>query len=260
LAALPSGRGDLNEHVAQESSESGINWEEFIPEEDWQLYYRVISKAQEQGIDFALGGGLAFSEYAKRLRNTKDLDLFLCPEDSDRMIQIVREAGFEDYYDQQPYERHWIFRGYRDGVIIDVIWMMANHHTDVDRGWLKRGKLINVRGTEMRLIPVEELVWAKLFVMQRERCDWPDLLNVLAAEAKWVDWERLLDRLGDEKFLLGGLMNVFRWMCPRVAAELPEWIWEPMGLTNARAPEPCDNRRVGWLDSRDWFGAAPEGA
>ena len=240
-------------------AESGINWEEFIPDEDWNLYHKVISKAQDEGIEFALGGGLAFSEYARRLRNTKDLDLFLCPEDKDRMVEIVTDAGFGDYYEKQPYERHWIYRGFRDGVIVDIIWRMANHHTDVDRGWLKRGKEIQIRDTKLRLIPVEELVWAKLFVMQRERCDWPDLLNVLAAEAKNIDWERLIERLGEETFLLGGLMNVFRWMCPRTSAELPDWIWEPMGLSNIRPLEPMDNRRVGWLDTRDWFGAAPEG-
>ena len=29
------------------------------------------------------------------------------------------------------------------------------------------------------MLPPEELIWAKLYVLQRDRSDWPDILNLL---------------------------------------------------------------------------------
>src|SRR5690242_5537212 len=87
-----------------------IDWAAFIPDGEWRLYKLVVDKLRELGIRFAVGGGLAFSEYSSRVRNTKDLDLYIFPADKDKAIDAVLSVGFEDYYDHEPYDRSWIFR------------------------------------------------------------------------------------------------------------------------------------------------------
>jgi predicted nucleotidyltransferase len=237
-------------------SKLSFNWSELVPDHEWKLYSIVLNRALEQGIRFALGGGLAFSYYSRRLRNTKDIDLFILPEDREKMIDIVTESGFEDYYEKEPYDRKWIYRGYRENVICDLIWQMANYRTDVDERWVTRGEEFEASGMRLKLLPVEELIWSKLYVMQRERCDWPDLLNLLNAQAENIDWNHLLSRLEDDIPLMSSVVSLFGWMCPDRAQSLPEWLWDRLRIYKPLEGPSCshDTERIRLLDSRDWFG------
>ncbi len=233
-----------------------IDWEGLIPESEWTEYRAVVDKMREKGIRFALGGGLAFSEYANRVRNTKDLDLYIYPWDRDEAREVLLSTGFVDYFDEKPYDRTWIFRGYKDSVIVDLIWTSPNHRFEVDPRWLSRGRDVVIRGTRLKLIPPEELVWAKIYVLQHDRCDWTDILNILGNLGPMLDWRHLLDRVGPDIPLLAGILSVFRWMAPEKASSLPQWLWEHVGL----GPQVLDcsgdtsGGRAALLDSRDWFG------
>ena len=95
------------------------------------------------------------------------------------MIDLLINMGFTDFYDQHAYDRSWIFRSTFGEDIVDVIWGMANHRTEVDTAWIQRGPVVDFEGRPLRLIPVEELIWSKLYVLQKDRCDWPDILNLI---------------------------------------------------------------------------------
>lgn len=233
-----------------------VDWSVLIPEREWSTYREVMAAADRRGIPFAIGGGLAFSAYALRTRNTKDVDLFILPRDAAQMIATLSELGFEDYFATEPYERHWIFRGHRDGVIVDLMWQMANDRTEFDERWVNAGQKICVRDYPVRLLPVEELIWSKLYVVQRDRCDWSDVLNILLAQGQHLDWSLLIERVGPDIRLLGSLMQMFAWLCPGCARDLPEWIWERMGLSRpfTNLSEGVSQRNVCLLDTRDWFG------
>ena len=233
-----------------------FDWSHQVPEGEWALYRKVLGGLLEQNIPFALGGCFAFSFHARRWRDTKDIDLYILPRDRQRAIEIVERAGFQDLYQQKPYDQAWIYRGIHDGVIADIIWAMANQRAQVDEEWLERGPEVDLRGLRVRMLPAEELIWAKLYIIQRERCDWPDLLNILYVRGPTLDWQHLLRRVEHETRILGGLLSVFSWMCPARAAELPSWLWESVGLQPPVAGPniPVDSRRVALLDSRDWFG------
>jgi hypothetical protein len=240
-----------------------INWSELVPRQEWDEYIDLIHLIKQAGIPFALGGGLAFSEYSGRARNTKDIDFFVLPEHHEQVVEMVGQTGFRDLYEKEPYDRAWIYRGYKEDLIVDIIWAMANQRTDVDEGWHQGGHTIQIHGEPVMLLPVEELVWSKLYVLQRQRTDWPDLLNILYEQAGDLDWERMLARVEQDAQLLGGVMNVFKWLCPACAAALPSWIWAKMGLAEpqpAPGAQEVDCHRVHLLDSRDWFGPTGEPA
>jgi hypothetical protein len=235
---------------------SADNWAERLPADEWEIYQPVLELANEIKLRFALGGGLAFSYYTRMWRNTKDMDLFVLPGSRNIAIDVLTRLGFSDYYDQVAYDRSWIYRGFRDGVIIDIIWQMANHRAEVDEGWLK-GPTAHIKGMPLQVIPVEELIFAKLYVLQRERCDWPDLLNLLFVQGAKLNWSHLRGALGDDLPLLIGLLQVFAWLCPHNAGTLSEPMRELMlhAITNANESPRCDHdaRRPALLDSRPWF-------
>jgi hypothetical protein len=232
------------------------NWTTQIPDEEWSVYQSVIRRAKEKGLPFALGGAFAVATNTGRWRNTKDLDFYILPEDREKMIQIVTEAGLQDYYDRLPYQRHWIYRSHKGEVIVDLIWAMANDWEEVDEAWLTRGPRVEVRGEILPVIPPEELIWAKLYVLQKDRCDWSDILNIIYATGETLDWEHLLGRLIQDLPLLRGVLSVFAWLSPGRARELPGWLWERLDLLVPETlpdPEQTMRRRADRLDTRPWF-------
>lgn len=231
---------------------------DLVPKEQLAVYERVMRTANERGIPYAIGGALAVGAYTERWRNTKDIDLYTLPAHRERMMQTFADCGLCDYHDKLPYDRRWIYRGFDEasGSIVDVIWAMANMRTDVDGDWLDRGKEFVTGDICFRVLPVEELIWSKLYVMQRERCDWPDILNILYGTATTLDWHHMLRRVGDDAPLLKGVLSIFAWMCPQAAESIPDSVRLQLDLTAEElAPAACvDPHRVRLLDTRPWFG------
>src|SRR3954464_5165201 len=149
-----------------------------IPPNEWRIYRQVLTAAEQARIPFAIGGAFAVATYTGTWRNTKDLDLYVLPEYKERMIAMLTGLGFTDYYEKVPYDRWWIYRSTQDDTIIDVIWAMANHRAQIDDLWMS-GPEIDMHGNRVRVLPAEAMLWDKLYIMQRDRCDWPDALNLI---------------------------------------------------------------------------------
>lgn len=209
-----------------------------VPSEQWAVYARFMAEAARRGIPFAVGGGLAISAYTGCLRNTKDLDLFILEKDSQEAIRITKELGFEEYL-EVPYDPTWSYRSTQSGYILDFLWRMLNGRSSVTQTWLSEGWELTVRGVGFRLLPVEELIWSKLYIVRRDRSDWPDILGLFYRHGPELEWEHLLQSLEADSLVLGGVVNLFRWLCPGVACRFPEFVWGRLGLA---PPEPDDRK------------------
>jgi len=106
------------------------------------------------------------------------------------------------------------------------------------------------------VVPIEEFLWCKVYIMQRDHCDWVDVFNVLYATAPRVHWNRLLRRLGEDWPLLRGLLSVYGWLCPARAKKLPETLLKRLRLPRPKTSGDCKPDRIRLLDSRRWFAAA----
>jgi hypothetical protein len=233
-------------------AESETAWTQLIPDTDWAIYKQAIQIARDSGVECLLGGGFALSAYTHRWRDAKDLDFIVRAGDKAALITALTNSGFSDFYDRVPYDRGWIYRSVRDRFIVDVIWRMANRRADVDEAWFQNARSIEVRDETLRIVPPEELLWQKLYVLQRDRCDWPDVLNMLAMAGGEIDWRRMVARLEEDTPLLHGLLLVLAWMCPGKVQTLPRWLREQFNLPET-AGHDCDEHRVRLLDSRAWF-------
>jgi hypothetical protein len=229
-------------------------WPERCQPEQWSIYKAVISEARRRGLHFAVGGGLAAMAYAGQWRNTKDIDLYTFPGDREEMIRLLEALGLKDYYDQQPYDRNWIFRSHQEDTIVDIIWAMANQRAQVDESWM-RGPQVLVDGERFSLLAPEEALWTKLYVLQRDRCDWPDALSLLYGVGPQLDWRWLLHRVADDAPLLAGLLSIFRWLSEERARDLPSWLWDELNALTPEAQHSAEvtHYRARLLDSRPWF-------
>jgi hypothetical protein len=230
-------------------------WSSLIPEEQWQVFLIGTDALEAAGIPYLLHGALALAAYTGHWRNTKDVDVIVRSTDQQRAIGALRAAGFEDYYPQLAYDRSWIFRGFKAGVLFDVIWDLPNHRVRIDESWFGHARALWLRGRLFASVPAEELIHVKLFVLQRERCDWVDVLNVLAGAVHRIDWRRLVDRMGRDLPLLHAVLAVFNWMSPHRAEMLPRWLREQFALPAIKVDDPvaAEERRVRLFDSRPWF-------
>ena len=248
-----------NETDALNEPENRTNptWATIVPDEEWQIYLKAIHVTRKTGAPFVLGGAFGLAGYTGRWRNTKDLDFFVLPSDKDRVIEALTKIGFEDYYPTLAYDRGWIYRAVRNDVLVDTIWQTPNRRTVVDEHWFKRAREVTLRGEQLKVLPAEELLAIKLYIVQRDRCDWPDLINLLYATCADLDWAHVIDRLQAESALLAGLLNVFNWVAPARAAQIPRWVREKFHLVEPTAAEKKLDlqERVGLLDSRPWFAA-----
>ena len=238
--------------IIQEKAKHFRAWCESLPPGRWSLYRGLMSEATRRQIPFAIGGGLSLMVYAGQLRDTKDIDIYVQPQHREAMIQVVLDAGLTDYYERAPYDRNWIFRGFRDNLIVDVIWAMANQRAQVDPEWLD-GPSVLIDELTFRLLRPEEALWGKLYVLQRDRCDWPDALSMLYSIGTELDWARLLNRVAEDMPLLAALVRVFRWICPERCDEFPQAVLQQLGIAESLSKEVDFHSRARLLDSRPWF-------
>lgn len=235
--------------------QSCSSWPERFTREQWAIYKSVMAAAREHGIPFAIGGALSAMTYAGSWRDTKDIDLYILKRDRGQLIRVLADLGLQDYYEQLPYDRNWIYRSYKNGIIVDIMWAMANQRAAVTETWL-RGPEIEVDGVRFRLLPPEEAIWSKLYVMQRDRCDWPDIFNIVRGLSGDLDWQRLMSKLNGDVRLFGGVLSAYGWLCPDEARKIPASVWEQAGVSppaeQGGAETTAERSRL--LDSRAWLG------
>ena len=228
-------------------------WAAHIPEEEWAVYQSAIGVLRQTGRPFMLAGAFGLATYTGQWRNTKDLDFYILPQDRDLMVGALARAGFSDYFAQSEYQRHWIYRAWKDGCIVDIIWAMPNGRASVDAEWMARAPEVIVHDERLMVVPAEELLWCKLYVLQRDRCDWPDVLNLVHCAGAEVNWEHLIARLEGDLPLLVALLNVYFWLCPTADLRLPpvlhQHVQHLIELTGPRE----DQLHIGFLDTRPWF-------
>lgn len=236
-------------------------WVDLLAPEHWQVYQRVMQEATHRGIKFALAGAFATATHTGRFRDTNDLVFYILPDEREEVMRLTQQIGLRDFYDECPYDRSRTYRATDGKVILEAIWTMRNHRASVDAEWLERSLEVEVRGMRVRIAPPEEMIWPKLYVIMRERCDWPDILNYFYVCAGGLDWRHLLDRLGEDKPLLAGALEVFSWISPDRAANVPAWVWQNLGM---RAPEGGSPgvgvERAALLSTHKWYLPMAEGA
>jgi hypothetical protein len=243
---------DGNSSMLRDASE--IKGIEFLDQNQCAFYDDVLSVARTSGHPFAIGGAMAWATYTGYYRNTKDLDLYVPPDLKQNFIDGVTRAGAVDYYNTLAYDRGWIYRSYRDDCIADLIWSMANYVRPIDEDYFTKGAQLKLRGYTYQVLPAEELILNKLYILNRGRCDWFDIFNVIYCTDAKLDWARMIRKLEDDKVLLAGLLNVFCWLCPARVPMFPDNLWSNFGMERPDENGPDIHLdRVRYLDSRPWF-------
>jgi hypothetical protein len=256
---LASGRRFVRGHPPRRPSSLKplqFSWADAISSGEWRIYRSAIRALRNEGIEFLVGGGFARAAFTGHWRDTKDIDFYVRPQDRQRAALALTKAGFADYFKKLPYDRAWIYRSYRRNVIVDIIWAMANQRAQVDDAWFQHASKLTIRGERVSMVPPEELLWCKLYIIQRDRCDWTDIFNLVHEHGPQMDWPRLIRRVGEDVPLLRAMLTVYGWLCPADFKKLPPFL--PRRLKAAERTmrsRAATYDRIRLMDSRTWFGA-----
>jgi len=174
------------------------------------FYLAALHSLRRSGIDFLVGGAYALERYTGISRDTKDLDVFVRPEDCERVLAAFAESGF----DTELTFPHWLGKARAGSEMVDVIFSSGNGCARVDDEWFQHGVTDEVMGVPVRLIPVEEMIWSKGLIMERERFDGADVIHLLRARGAGLDWSRVLRRFGSRWRVLLSHLILFGFVFP----------------------------------------------
>lgn len=227
--------------------------------QDRDIYVEALSALQNAGVRFMVGGAFAVYHYTGWWRNTHDIDVYVTQDQVGKAAQALRSIGFTDLGEQAAGDNEWIYHAGKNGLIFDVIWRFANLVNYITEDWFERASSGEFLGLHLDFLPLEELVWIKVFVINRHRCDWPDVMRIAQAQCGRMDWNRLMNLLGEHWLLLAALVDVFDWQHPASTGCIPDSLRTEMAKKRLdylrNPPELADREQLldPWLHQRADF-------
>ena len=203
----------------------------------------------ERGVPYAISGAFALREHTGICRNTKDLDLFLAPEDVPQALEELRKEGFET----EVKDPVWLAKAHRQDFFVDLITGMSNGIVTVDRSWIERATPSSILDVPVKVLAPEELLVSKIFIAFRERFDGADIVHIVYGTRGKLDWNRVLKLVGEHWQLLLWALVLFQYVYPHQAGAVPDAVWDDLlhrFRVNLKNPNTGANFRGSLLDER----------
>jgi hypothetical protein len=196
-----------------------------LPPETQDFYREGIQLLNRAEVPFLVGGAYALAERTGVVRHTKDFDVFIRRQHLARALRAFEWAGYRTGVTFD----HWLAKAFHpDGDFIDFIFSSGNGVCKVDEDWFLHSAPAKFLGEPVRLCPVEETIWCKAFICERERFDGADVNHLLLACGRDLDWGRLLSRFGPHWRMLLTHLVTFGFVYPGRRDAVPGWVMEEL--------------------------------
>jgi hypothetical protein len=157
---------------------------------------KAVAALREADVPFLLGGSLAV--WARGGPETRhDLDLVVKPEDADRALAVLADAGMRP---EKPPEE-WLHKAWDGDVLIDVIY--SPRGLVVDDELLGRGDFLHVLGITIPVMAIEDVMATKLLALHEQALDLTSVLRIARAVREQIDWRILRERTRDSPYAAG---------------------------------------------------------
>jgi Uncharacterised nucleotidyltransferase len=154
---------------------------------------RSAAALREADIPFLLGGSLA--SWARGGPETRhDLDLMIKPEDAERALQALVDAGMRA---EDPPEE-WLVKAWDGDVLVDLIF--APKGLPMTDEVIARGDVLAVLSMEMRVMALEDVLTTKLMALSEHALRYESLLRISRALREQVDWDTVRARTASSPF------------------------------------------------------------
>ena len=185
--------------------------------EEESVFRQSLRVLNQVGIPYAVGAAFARHIYTGIWRETKDLDVFVKPEDLKKALDALQEAGFET----EVLVQHWLSKARKKGHTIDLIFGAGHGQFRVDDKFFHNSIRREIVGVETYLVPVEEMISFAMFVNTRQRFDGSEVAHLIRSRKGKLDWKRVVERLGVHRQLLLWHLILFDYVYPGHSEYLP---------------------------------------
>ena len=143
---------------------------------------RAAAALREADVPFLLGGSLA--SWARGGPETRhDLDLMIKPEDVERSLEALTEAGMRP---ERPPE-DWLVKAWDGDTLVDLIYCPKG--LPMDDEVIARGEELSVLGMEIRVMALEDVMATKLMAITEHSLRYEGLLQIARALREQIDWD-----------------------------------------------------------------------
>jgi hypothetical protein len=157
---------------------------------------KAVAALREAEVPFLLGGSLAV--WARGGPETRhDLDLVVKPEDADRALGVLADAGMRP---EKPPEE-WLHKAWDGDVLIDVIYRPRG--LEVDDDLLGRGDFLHVLGITIPVMAIEDVMATKLLALHEQELDLTSVLRIARSVREQIDWRLLRERTRNSPYAAG---------------------------------------------------------
>jgi hypothetical protein len=192
---------------------------------DAEKYYKgVIKLLNKNKLPFLVGGTFAVRIYTGIERETKDIDFFCKAGDYPKILTFLKEAGYKILIEDE----RWIAKASKGKFFVDFIWGSANAIAPVDDSWFVDAPSAKLYGEKIKLLPVQYLIWAKVFVQDRYKYDGADVAHLILKQNQVIDWKKLLDQMEMYWEVLFQHVINFRFVYPSERKAIPKWLVEEL--------------------------------
>lgn len=171
-----------------------------------------------RGIPYLVGGTYAMAHHTGIDRPTKDLDLFLRRRQILHALAALQGVGFR----AELTHPHFLGKVFDGASFVDLIFSSGNGSCPVDSEWFAYGVEGRLFDLPVSYCPIEETIWSKAFVMERERFDGHDVAHLVRAAGDRLDWPRLVRRFGNHWRVLLAHLVLFGFIYPDRRDSIPE--------------------------------------
>jgi hypothetical protein len=148
---------------------------------------RATAALRDADVPFLLGGSLA--SWARGGPETRhDLDLIIKPEDAERALETLKEAGMRP---ERPPEE-WLLKAWDGDTLVDLIYCPKG--LPVDDELIARGEELSVLGMDIRVMALEDVMATKLLALTEHSLRYESLLQIARALREQIDWQAVWAR------------------------------------------------------------------
>ena len=217
------------------------------------FYRHALNLLDQHDLQYLVGGAYALARYTGIERHTKDFDIFVRRADWPRAARILEDGG----YATELRFPHWLGKAFGQGdAFIDLIFSAGSGVAAVDEVWFEHAVPAVVLDMDVKLIPAEEMIWSKGWIMERERYDGADVAHIIHSCGEKLDWRRLTDRYGKYWRVLYAHIILFGFIYPSRRSNIPRWVMDEMSRRlsdESRSPDGKETVCNGTIISRQQY-------
>lgn len=198
--------------------------EKSLTEGTRRFYLDVLKVLTRSNMPFLAGGAYALGCYTGITRDTKDFDVFVIPGDTEGVLRVLSEAG----YRTELTDKNWLAKAFSGESLVDIIFGFANGTERVDEEWFEHSRKAKFMKFGVNIVPPEEMIFSKAFLMTRDRFDGADICHIILCQAESMDWKRFLRRFEKHWRLLYNHLILFGYVYPGSRGLVPGWVMDEL--------------------------------